>query len=287
MKVFRAIKGDKIYTFFTVNFRTFQTEYDPIQVLLKHFYGEKISGTGINIDLESLFLRFKTDEYHLIKPLDPPEIWGAGITYEISKERYSEENVAKIGSKSIYQLVYESERPELFFKATSQRCSGPLEPISIRSDSNWTLPEPELGVILSSKGDILGYTILNDVSARDIESENPLYLPQAKIFNGCCAFGPVVVTSDELVDPYSLNITLTIYRYNSIICHKTSSTSKMKRKIEEQVRYLIRNNTIPNGCLLMTGTGIPLGREDALKEGDIVEIQIDQIGRLVTPVLKI
>jgi 2-dehydro-3-deoxy-D-arabinonate dehydratase len=223
----------------------------------------------------------------VITPYTPQEIWGAGITYKIARSRYSEENIAILRGKTIYELIYESERPELFFKDTGRRCVGHLESISIRSDSSWTLPEPELGVILRRDGEVLGYTVTNDVSARDIEASNPLYLPQSKIYKGCCSFGPFVVTPDEISDPYSLSIRMRILRGEDVIYSGETSTSRMARRIKVLSEYLTRDNDIPDGTLLMTGTGLVPGGGIYLDEGDIVEISIEKIGTLVNPVKRL
>lgn len=220
-------------------------------------------------------------------PIEPKEVWGSGISYYISRNRYSEENVAKIGTETIYQKVYRSERPEIFFKATASRCVPSGGRISVRSDSEWTLPEPELAVVITSGGKILGYTVLDDVSARDIESDNPLYLPESKIYDGSCAFGPFVVTPDEVGDPYSLDVFMEIKREGKVFFEGKTSTSNMKTKIDKQISYLIRDNSVPDGTILTTGTSIVPGRDQGLKENDTVTISIDRVGTLVTGVVKL
>ncbi len=191
------------------------------------------------------------------------------------------------GGRTIYELVYDAERPEIFFKGTANRCVGHGEPITIRSDSEWTLPEPELGVVIDSSGKVLAYTISDDVSARDLEAQNPLYLPQSKIYNGSCAIGPFLVTPDEVSNPYNLTISMRIIRGGSVIFEGSISTSKMRRKIEEQIKYLIRDNTVPDGTLLSTGTAIIPPRPITLIHGDIVEISITKLGTQRTPVIKL
>lgn len=220
-------------------------------------------------------------------PIEPKEIWGSGISYYVSRNRYSEEDVAKIGSETIYQKVYSAERPEIFFKGTASRCVSHGGKIAIRSDSNWTLPEPELAVVISSDGKILGYTVFDDVSARDIESENPLYLPESKIYNGSCAFGPFIVTEDEVQDPYSLDIMMKIERGGKVYFEGKTSTNNMKTKINKQIKYLIRDNSVPDGTILTTGTSIVPGRNQGLMDGDRVTISIDKIGTLITDVVKL
>jgi len=191
-----------------------------------------------------------------------------------------------IRGRAIYELVYESDRPELFLKDTGRRCVAHQDPIRVRSDSSWTLPEPELGVVLGRGGRVLGYTVTNDVTARDIEAENPLYLPQAKIYIGCCSFGPYIVSADEVKDPHSLRISMRILRKGRAIFEGETSTSMMRKKIDHILGYLFRDNEIPPGSLLMTGTGIVPGRSISLEEGDEVEITIQGIGVLVNPVVR-
>jgi 2-dehydro-3-deoxy-D-arabinonate dehydratase len=180
--------------------------------------------------------------------------------------------------------VYAAERPELFFKASGWRCAGPGEPIGRRRDSSFTAAEPELALVVSRAGAILGYTLANDVSAWDIERDNPLYLPQSKIYDGCFSFGPVIVTPDEIEDPYSLRLVCRIRRRGAEVFRGEASTAQLKRRYEEIVSYLLRSNTIRTGTVLSTGTGIiqPLGV--GLEEGDEVSISCPEIGELLNPV---
>lgn len=290
MRIFRLTNGESTFQYAVVNGKVFELGVDPVKALINYANGKVIGlGAEVNIDVNQLLGRdYRSSGLRFTKPYDPPEVWGSGISYEVSRRRYSEEGeVAKIGDKTIYEKVYDAERPEIFFKATANRCVGHGEPIAVRGDSEWTLPEPELGVVITSSGKVIGYTIIDDVSARDIEAENPLYLPQSKVYNGCCAFGPFIVTPDEIKNPYSLQIRLRIIRGGKAIYEGEVSTERMKRKIDEQVKYLIRNNTVPDGTILMTGTGILPGRDAALREGDVVEISISGIGTLTTPVIKL
>jgi len=223
------------------------------------------------------------DKVKLTLPFIPSEIWGAGVTYTRSMEARKRE--ARYAD--IYDHVYSAERPELFLKDSgSARCVGPNEFINVRSDSRWTVPEPELGLVLDSDAKIVGFTIANDVSARDIEGENPLYLPQAKIYKGSCSFGPVVVTADEILDPRSLGIRLTIIRGGKTMFEGETNTSAMKRSLDELVTYLKRDNLLGDLTLLMTGTGIVPPDDFSLTDGDTVEIAIDRIGVLRNPVRK-
>lgn len=209
----------------------------------------------------------------LTMPVTPPEVWGAGVTYRRSAE-FREEGTG------IYDRVYAAERPELFFKATASRCAGPGEPIGRRCDSTFTAAEPELAVVLGGSGRILGYTLANDVSAWDIERDNPLYLPQSKVYRGCFAFGPVIVSADEIQDAYALTLRCVVLRGGSEVFAGEASTGQLKRPIEEIVPYLLRSNAIPTGTVLSTGTGIiqPLGL--GLEPGDEVVISCPELGEL-------
>jgi len=221
---------------------------------------------------------------HLVIPIDPPEVWGAGITYTRSAEVRDEDLGAAGGRKGIYDSVYENPRPELFFKATAARCVGPNAAVLVRSDSQLTAAEPELAVVLGAGGAIVAYTACNDVSAWDIERENPLYLPQSKIYLGCCALGPCLVTSDEIGDPYALQIRCSIIRGEKLIFSEGANTSQLHRRLEELVSWLFKDNLVPAGTVLGTGTGIMVPNELALRDGDQVDIEIQGIGRLSNPV---
>lgn len=212
-------------------------------------------------------------EPRLTLPLTPPEVWGAGVTYRRSAD-FREEGTG------IYDRVYAAERPELFFKATASRCVGPGERIGRRCDSRFTAAEPELAVVLGSSGRILGYTLANDVSAWDIERDNPLYLPQSKVYRGCFAFGPVIVTADEIADPYALSLRCVVSRGGREVFAGEASCGQLKRKLEEIVSYLLRSNPIPTGTVLSTGTGIIQPLEVGLEEGDVVAISCGPIGEL-------
>ena len=228
--------------------------------------------------------RLSHDKVTLTLPFTPSEVWGAGVNYTRSREARKRET--RYGE--IYDDVYSAARPELFLKDSgARRCVGPDEFICVRSDSSWTVPEPELGLVLDGNGKIAGYTIANDVSARDIEGENPLYLPQAKIYRGSCSYGPLVVSTDEIHDPYSLGIHMTIARAGKTVFEGTTNTSAMKRKMEELVSYLRRDNVLGEVTLLMTGTGIVPPDDFSLADGDLVEIEIDGIGVLRNPVRKL
>jgi 2-dehydro-3-deoxy-D-arabinonate dehydratase len=213
-------------------------------------------------------------------PVHPKEVWACGCTYESSASFRDTEHGTREG---FYAYVYREPRPEIFFKGTARVCVGPGQPIGIRQDSRFTAPEPELAVLLGSNGVVAGYTLANDVSAWDIERENPLYLPQSKIYTGSCALGPVIVTADELRDPYSLQMSCTIQRSEQTIFSGQVSTSSLHRKIETLLEYLLRANPVPAGSILLTGTGIIVTEESALAPGDVVTIRVPEIGELSNP----
>jgi 2-dehydro-3-deoxy-D-arabinonate dehydratase len=219
---------------------------------------------------------------HLLLPVQPVEVWAAGVTYERSREA----RLAETTTIGIYDKIYDAERPELFFKATASRCVGPNAPIGIRSDSHWTVPEPELAVVLSEDGQVLGYTLGNDMSARDIEGENPLYLPQTKIYRACCSIGPTILLSDEPVERH-LTVWCRIQRRGREVFRGEASTSRIRRPIAELVAYLRRANDIPPMTVLLTGTGIVPPDEFACEEGDLIEIGADDIGVLRNPALRV
>jgi 2-dehydro-3-deoxy-D-arabinonate dehydratase len=212
-------------------------------------------------------------------PVESQEVWAAGVTYQRSLEARADEAV----SSDPYDRVYTAERPELFFKATPGRVRGPGEPVFIRSDSTWDVPEPELAVVCNSGLEVVGYTIGNDVSSRSIEGENPLYLPQAKVFDGCCALGPAIALAWDF-SPVDRAIQLEIRRDRSLVFESATSTAAMRRSIPDLVAYLGRDQRFPSGCVLLTGTGIVPPRDFSLREGDEVTIRIDGLGELTNPV---
>jgi 2-dehydro-3-deoxy-D-arabinonate dehydratase len=210
-------------------------------------------------------------------PVTPPEVWGAGVTYRRSAD-FREEGTG------FYDRVYTADRPELFFKASAWRCAAPGAPVGRRRDSRFTASEPELALVLGRSGAILGFTLANDVSAWDIERENPLYLPQSKIYQGCFSFGPVIVTPDEIQDPYALSLRCRILRGGREVFAGEASTSQLKRRFPELAEWLLRSNEIKTGTLLSTGTGIIQPLELGLEEGDVVSIACPEIGELSNPV---
>jgi 2-dehydro-3-deoxy-D-arabinonate dehydratase len=215
-----------------------------------------------------------------VLPVTPPEVYGCGCTYETSASFRDAEHGTREG---MYAYVYREARPEVFFKGTARVCVGSGQPIGIRSDSKFTAPEPELAVVLGSKGRIVGYTLANDVSAWDIERENALYLPQSKMYDACCALGPVIVTADELADPYNLEMTCTITRDGKETFSGSISTSRLHRRIESLIEYLTRANRVPVGTVVLTGTGIIVTQDAALAPGDVVSIRVPEIGELSNP----
>jgi 2-dehydro-3-deoxy-D-arabinonate dehydratase len=197
-----------------------------------------------------------------VLPIHPREVWGCACTYDNAGRH---------------------ERPEIYFKGTARMCVGPGAPIGIRSDSRFTSPEPELAVVLGSRGSIAGYTLANDVSAVDIEREHPLYSTQAKAYQGSCALGPVIVTPGELSSPFALEMSCTVERGGETLFSGRVSTSSLAGRLEPLIRYLLRSNPVPAGSVLLTGTGIIVPEEAALRPGDVVTVRIPVIGELSNP----
>ncbi len=213
-----------------------------------------------------------------VPPIGGQEVWAAGVTYFRSRDARMEE-AADAGGGDFYARVYSAPRPELFFKASPHRVAGPGQPVRIRQDSRWNVPEPELTLCVTTAGRIFGYTIGNDMSSRDIEGENPLYLPQAKVYDGCCALGPCIYVSDDPLPP-TTEISLVIRRGGSTAFEGATRLSQMKRQPEELVEYLYRQNSFPAGCFLLTGTGVVPPNDFTLLAGDEVEITVEPIGTL-------
>ena len=216
---------------------------------------------------------------YLKAPLENQEIWASGVTYFNSKMARQEES-KDAGGADFYERVYHADRPELFFKATAQRSVPSGGKVNIRKDSSWDVPEPELTLVITSSGKIIGYTVGNDMSSRSIEGENPLYLPQAKTFDACAGVGPCVLVTENPF-PLDAEIHLKVIRNSEVIFNETTSVSKMKRNPQELVDYLFRECTFPHGCLLMTGTGIVPTTDFTLKSNDEIQISIDHIGTLI------
>jgi 2-dehydro-3-deoxy-D-arabinonate dehydratase len=212
-----------------------------------------------------------------VLPIHAPEVYGCGCTYEASSSFRDAEHGTREG---MYAYVYREARPEIFFKGTARVCAGPGQAIGIRCDSRFTAPEPELAVVLGSRGRIAGYTLANDVSAWDIERENALYLPQSKMYEACCALGPAIVPAEDLPDPYKLEMSCTITRNGEERFSGSVSISKLHRRIETLIEFLTRANHVPCGTVVLTGTGIIVPEQGALAPGDVVTIRVPEIGEL-------
>lgn len=222
-------------------------------------------------------------DVQLLAPIDQQEVWAAGVTYKRSQTARMEESEA---AASCYDRVYVADRPEIFFKATPQRVVGPGEAIRIRKDATWNVPEPELTLVISSAMKLVGFTAGNDMSSRDIEGENPLYLPQAKTYDQCCGLGPSITLASAMPDANQIGIKLRVIRSGETVFDDSTSTSEMARSFEHLMGYLGRDNTFPNGVYLLTGTGIVPDTSFTLAAGDEVLIEIDGIGTLSNTVVQ-
>ncbi|MBB3128256.1 2-dehydro-3-deoxy-D-arabinonate dehydratase [Paenibacillus rhizosphaerae] len=222
----------------------------------------------------------------LLTPVDAPEIWAAGVTYQRSREaRNYEATGGRLDAETFYDKVYDAVRPEIFMKSTAARTVGPNQDVTLRSDSVWQIPEPELGLVLAGDGTIVGYTAGNDMSCRDIEGENPLYLPQAKIWRKSCSIGPAIRLADTVEDPYDFQIVCQIYRAGLVVVESEASTSQLNRKLDELVSFLAADNDLFDGTVLLTGTAIVPPADFTLAPGDRIEISISGIGTLVNHVI--
>jgi len=218
------------------------------------------------------------DPATVLAPVVSQEVWAAGVTYYRSRSARIEES-RDAGGGNFYDRVYSAERPELFFKATGRRVIGPRSAVRIRSDAKWSVPEPELTLLINPAGAIVGYTIGNDMSSRDIEGENPLYLPQAKIYDGSCSLGPCVLLSPEPM-PETTAVKLEIARQGKTAYTGSTTLAELKRDPQELAGFLFRDNSFPQGVFLMTGTGVIPADDFTLSSGDIIRISIDGIGTL-------
>ncbi len=216
--------------------------------------------------------------WRILAPVDEQEIWAAGVTYERSRDARMEESA----EASVYDRVYEADRPELFFKSPGWRVRGPGERIGIRADSAWNVPEPELALVVAADLSIAGFTIGNDVSSRTIEGENPLYLPQAKVYDGSCALGPALVPSTEVSPPFSLR--LVVSRDGATVVDDATTTARIRRPLDELVEFLGRALELPSGAILLSGTGVVPDPSFTLRHGDIVRIEAGPLGTLENPV---
>ena len=262
--------------------------HQELEILEDLALAAALSGRSIDALAQQIIESGTADEYSLADvlsdesdivldmPFEPPEVWAAGVTYKTSEMERRRES----GTPDVYSMVYSAERPEVFFKATPERCVGPNDSVGIREDSNWNVPEPELAFVLYG-GEIIGYTIGNDMSSRQIEGDNPLYLPQAKVFNRCCAIGPCFVTAESIADPHALAVSCTISRDGAEVFSGSTNTSEMARTCQELADWLQRHNDVPNMTAVLTGTSIVPPPEFTLQEGDSVSITIEGIGTLV------
>jgi 2-dehydro-3-deoxy-D-arabinonate dehydratase len=217
--------------------------------------------------------------YQLLLPVEAPEVWCAGVTYERSRDARVEES-----GSDVYSQVYEADRPELFLKdALCRRTAGPGAPIGIRADAGWNVPEPEIGLVLGDGGTIAGYTIGNDVSSRDIEGANPLYLPQAKVYAGACALGPTIFVPDGPPPTFEIRLRIVDPEGSELFAGATS-TDRMRRTFEDLTGWLLRDNPVPAGSVLLTGTGLVPPDSFTLEPGHLVEISVPEIGTLVNTV---
>ena len=219
----------------------------------------------------------------LLPPIDHQEVWAAGVTYRRSKTARMEESQA---AASCYDRVYDSPRPELFFKATPHRVAGPGQPLRIRQDAQWNVPEPELALVLDPHLHLVGFTVGNDMSSRDIEGENPLYLPQAKIYDDCCGLGPYITLPGTMPTYEEIGIELLVQRDGNTAFQGTTNIGQMARSLEELIGWLGRDNSFPDGAFLLTGTGIVPPSDFTLLPGDKIDITIDGIGTLSNPVVQ-
>jgi len=223
------------------------------------------------------------ERVELLPPIDRQEVWAAGVTYRRSQVARMEESQ---GAASFYDKVYVADRPELFFKANPHRVSGPGQPLRIRWDAKWNVPEPELALVLNSKMRLVGFTVGNDMSSRDIEGENPLYLPQAKVYNACCGLGPWITLADAMPAREQITIELVVLRAGQSVFRGNTSVAQMARGFEDLIGWLARDNSFPHGAFLLTGTGIVPGDDFTLAAGDAVQITIAGIGTLANPIVQ-
>ena len=222
-------------------------------------------------------------DVRLLPPIDRQEVWAAGVTYRRSQTARMEESQ---GAAVFYDRVYAAERPELFFKANPHRVAGPGQAVRIRQDASWNVPEPELALVVNSRLELVGFTVGNDMSSRDIEGENPLYLPQAKIYDGCCGLGPWITLASAMPKPKDTRIDLAVLRGEAVRFEGSTSLDQMARTFDELIGWLARDNSFPQGVILLTGTGIVPSDDFTLLAGDVVKISITGIGTLANPVVQ-
>jgi 2-dehydro-3-deoxy-D-arabinonate dehydratase len=285
MRIIRYLSEDSkpVLAALTSEETVYPLEQEGFIELIHQANAQKISPLSFvqNMISKSKPIPQSIEELSLLVPIIAQEVWASGVTYERSRDaRNYEATDGKLDATTFYDKVYDAERPEIFFKSTAARTVGPNQEVYIRSDSKWQIPEPELGLIISQEGEILGYTIGNDMSCRDIEGENPLYLPQAKMWKHSCSIGPAILLTESVKDPYDFDIICRIYRHGNLAVEGTASTRQLKRKFEELVSFLVRDNEIFDGTVLLTGTCIIPPNDFTLLEGDQIEIEIPSIGIL-------
>jgi 2-dehydro-3-deoxy-D-arabinonate dehydratase len=278
MKVYKTTSGiliesdGNLYASKQVLWDSFINQPDLYNALRKEIASSKIIGEPAGLK-----------DFHIQAPIQSQEIWAAGVTYTRSRDARMEES-KDTGGGSFYDKVYDAIRPELFFKATAHRCVGPGEKVRIRKDSTWNVPEPELTLVINNQANIIGYSIGNDMSSRSIEGENPLYLPQAKSYDGSAAIGPCIYIPADPISPET-KIHMEIHRAGKQLFSDETPISKMKRGHDELVEFLFRECSFPYGCLLMTGTCLVPSNDFTLHSGDVITIRIDHIGELQNTVV--
>jgi 2-dehydro-3-deoxy-D-arabinonate dehydratase len=253
--------------------------------LLETEWDDLINRNGLAGILESMIREgspVKLNSSDLLPPLMSQEIWAAGVTYFRSRDARMRES-EKAGGGSFYDKIYDAERPELFYKGSARTAVGHGDPVRIRSDSQWNVPEPELTLMIDCRGHIIGYTVGNDMSSRDIEGANPLYLPQAKVYDGSCALGPGILISDDPLES-GIGIRMSIERAGVDVYSGSTTLAALKRSPDELASFLYTENTFPHGCLLMTGTGIVPPDDFSLQSKDRITITIDEVGTLINTV---
>jgi len=289
MRIIRYIdvQNQKLLAAVTNENKAFDLPFDNFLSLIEHAQQQGKTALQVVSDIVSENKNEQQlEQLTLTTPIDAPEVWAAGVTYEKSKEaRNYEATQGKLDSKTFYDKVYDAERPEIFFKSTAARTVGPNDPVYLRSDSNWQIPEPELGLVIDSEGTVLGYIAGNDMSCRDIEGENPLYLPQAKVWKNSCSIGPAILLADAVENPYELEIICRIFRNEEKLFEGNAKVSQLKRKLDELVSFLTRDNEIFDGTVLLTGTCVVPPNDFTLAHNDRIEIEIPGIGVLNNPVM--
>ncbi len=223
------------------------------------------------------------DRVTVLPPIDSQEVWAAGVTYTRSRTARMEESA---GAASFYDLVYQAPRPELFFKATPHRVAGPDQPLRIRQDARWNVPEPELALVLNRCLELVGFTVGNDMSSRDIEGENPLYLPPAKVYSQCCGLGPWITLGGFMPNREETTIRMVIERQGQVAFSGATNVGRMARSFEDLIEYLGRDQSFPHGVFLLTGTGVVPADDFTLLAGDSVSISIEGIGTLTNPIVQ-